>query len=72
MRADFDQTSGGHSTAAAWAYKIFLMVYTPCVAKLAAQRREIGRKWTLLGMVGQLALAWPLAVGTFQVLRLFI
>ncbi|MCP1388078.1 ferrous iron transport protein B [Corynebacterium sp. TA-R-1] len=71
VRADFDQTSGGHPIAAIWAYMIFLMAYTPCVATLAAQRREIGWKWTMLGMVGQLALAWALAVGTFQLLRLF-
>lgn len=72
VRADFNATSGGHGTAAVWAYMIFLMAYTPCVATLAAQRREIGWKWTMIGLVGQLALAWVLAVGTFQVLRVFL
>ena len=71
VRADFDEASGGHRIAAVWAYMIFLMAYTPCVATLAAQRREIGWKWTLLGFVGQLALAWALAVGTFQLLKVF-
>ena len=71
VRADFDEASGGHRIAAVWAYMIFLMAYTPCVATLAAQRREIGWKWTLLGLVGQLALAWALAVGTFQLLKVF-
>ena len=72
VREDFDKTSGGHGIAAVWAYMIFLMAYTPCVATLAAQRREIGVKWTLIGVVGQLTLAWVLAVGAFQVLRLFM
>ena len=72
VRADFDQTSGGHGIAAVWAYMIFLMAYTPCVATLAAQRREIGWKWTMIGLVGQLTLAWVLAVGTFQLLQVFI
>ncbi|AQQ14308.1 Ferrous iron transport protein B [Corynebacterium glaucum] len=72
VREDFDQASGGHGIAAVWAYMIFLMAYTPCVATLAAQRREIGLKWTLIGVVGQLALAWLLAVGAFQILRFFM
>ncbi|MEH0147551.1 ferrous iron transport protein B [Corynebacterium sp. Q4381] len=71
VRADFDQASGGHMIAAVWAYMIFLMAYTPCVATLAAQRREIGWKWTVFGLVGQLALAWTLAVATFQILQVF-
>lgn len=72
VRADFDQASGGHPIAAVWAYMIFLMSYTPCVATLAAQRREIGWKWTLIGLVGQLTLAWALATVTFQILKVFL
>ena len=72
VRADFDQASGGHGIAAVWAYMIFLMAYTPCVATLAAQRREIGWKWTMIGLAGQLALAWALAVGAFQLLKVFL
>lgn len=72
VRADFVEASGGHMIAAVWAYMIFLMAYTPCVATLAAQRREIGWKWTMLGLVGQLVLAWVLAVATFQILQVFI
>lgn len=72
VRADFEQSSGGHATAAAWAYMIFLLAYTPCVATLAAQRREIGWKWTMITMVGQIGVAWLLAVLTFQVLRVFM
>lgn len=72
VRADFEQTSGGHSLAAVWAYMLFLLAYTPCVATLAAQRREIGWKWTLIGMVGQLAIAWTLAVVAFQLLRVVV
>jgi len=72
IRSDFDAASGGHGLAAVWAYMVFLLAYTPCVATVAAQRREIGWKWTLIGFVLQLATAWVLAVGVFQVLRLFI
>ena len=72
IRADFDEASGGHGLAAVWAYMVFLLAYTPCVATIAAQRREIGWKWTLLGFGLQLAVAWLLAVGTFQVLKVFL
>lgn len=72
IRSDFDAASGGHGLAAVWAYMVFLLAYTPCVATVAAQRREIGWKWTLIGFALQLVTAWVLAVGVFQVLRLFL
>lgn len=72
IRSDFDAASGGHGLAAVWAYMVFLLAYTPCVATVAAQRREIGWRWTLIGFVLQLVTAWVLAVGVFQVLRLFL
>jgi ferrous iron transport protein B len=50
---------------------VFLLAYTPCVATLATQRREIGLRWTLFGIAMQLATAWLLAVLVFQVGRLF-
>jgi len=72
IRADFDAASGEHGLAAVWAYMVFLLAYTPCVATVAAQRREIGWKWTLIGFALQLATAWILAVGVFQVLKVFL
>lgn len=72
IRADFDAASGGHGLAAVWAYMVFLLAYTPCVATVAAQRREIGWKWTLIGFALQLATAWILAVAVFQVLKVFL
>ena len=71
VRADFDASSGGHPLPAALAFMVFLLAYTPCVATLAAQWREIGPRWTLFGVGMQLAMAWLLAVAVFQVGRLF-
>lgn len=65
--ADFTESSGGHPIPAALAFMVFLMAYTPCVATLAAQWREIGGRWTLFGIALQLAVAWGLAVLVFQV-----
>lgn len=72
IREDFDAASGGHATAAVWAFMLFLLAYTPCVATLAAQRREIGLKWTCFGFGLQLATAWVLAVGAFQILKVVL
>jgi ferrous iron transport protein B len=40
------------------------------VATLAAQRREIGGRWTAIGVGIQFALAWTVAVTVFQIGRL--
>ena len=70
MRATFEETSGGHAAAAAAAFMVFVLAYTPCVATLAEQKRLFGARWTLGAMVVQLAVAWMLAVAVFQVGRL--
>ena len=67
VRDDFDESSGGHPAAAAWAFMVFLLAYTPCVATVAAQRRELGTRWALFGIAMQLAVAWVVAVAIFQV-----
>lgn len=67
----FTASSGGHAAVAVAAFMVFLLAYTPCVATLAAQRREIGLRWTAIGVALQLGVAWVLAVLVFQVGRLF-
>ncbi len=67
----FSLSSGGHAAVAAVAFMVFLLAYTPCVATLAAQRREVGMRWTLFGVAVQLVVAWSLAVLVFQVGRVF-
>lgn len=72
IMADFTGTSGGHPQAASLAFLVFVLAYTPCVATLAAQKREIGLRWTLGGVGLQLILAWIMSVATFQLLRVFL
>ncbi len=66
IRAEFARSSGGHVNAAVWAFLVFLLAYTPCVATLAAQRREMGGRWTAFGVATQLVVAWLVAVAIFQ------
>jgi ferrous iron transport protein B len=70
LRATFDRASRGHSVPAVLAFMIFLLAYTPCMATVAAQRAEIGTRWTGFGIGLQLAVAWTLAVAVFQIGRL--
>ncbi len=37
---------------------VFCLLYTPCVAAIAAIRRELGGKWAAAVMVGQCVVAW--------------
>jgi ferrous iron transport protein B len=67
LRASFGTSSGGHGAAAALAFMVFVLAYTPCVAALAEQRRLFGWRPTVSALGAQLAGAWLLAVMVFQV-----
>ena len=41
---------------------VFSLLYTPCVAAVAAIRRELGRKWALGVVLWQCAIAWVAAL----------
>jgi len=66
LRVSFDESSGGHGGAAALAFMVFVLAYTPCVAALAEQRRLFGWRPTSSALVAQLVTAWVLAVLVFQ------
>ncbi len=46
------------SPVSAAALLVFCLLYTPCVASIAAIRRELGVKWALGVVLGQCAVAW--------------
>ena len=70
MHATFVKTSDGHPGAAAAAFMVFVLAYTPCLATIAEQKRMFGLRWTSGAVAVQLIVAWVLAVGVFQVGRL--
>ena len=67
LRESFATSSGGHGAAAAAAFLVFVLAYTPCVATLAEQRRLFGWRPTLGAVSAQLVTAWLLAVLVFQI-----
>jgi ferrous iron transport protein B len=70
IRTAFDNSARGATTPAVLAFLVFLLAYTPCVATLAALRREVGLRWTAFSVALQLTIAWSLATAVFQVGRL--
>ncbi|MBR5382081.1 MAG: ferrous iron transporter B, partial [Oscillospiraceae bacterium] len=50
------------SPLSAAALLVFCLLYTPCVAAVAAVRRELGGKWAFLVVIGQCAVAWIVAL----------
>ena len=66
IRASFEESSGGHGSAAALAFLVFVLLYTPCMAAVGAIRQETGARWMWLSILGQTAVAWAFAVVVFQ------
>jgi ferrous iron transport protein B len=57
--AVFSQTM---SAAAAAALLVFCLLYTPCVAAIAAIRQELGTRKAILTVLFQCAVAWVCAL----------
>ncbi len=53
--------------AAAVAYLLFILIYAPCVAAIAAIYRETNWKWTVFSVSYLTGLAWIIAVLTYQI-----
>ena len=66
IRQGFDRTSDGHGALAGLAFMIFVLIYTPCMASLAAERQELGTRWMWVSIIGQLCLAWIVSLIVFQ------
>ncbi len=50
------------TSASALSMAVFCLLYTPCVAAVAAVKRELGIKWAAIIIVGQCCIAWVCAL----------
>jgi ferrous iron transport protein B len=55
------------TTASAYSYLVFILLYTPCVSTIAVMQKEYGNKMAIFSVVYQLILAW---LGSFVVYNL--
>lgn len=51
---------------------VFCLLYTPCVAAIAAVRRELGVKWTIFMVVFQCTVAWVAAFAAYHIALLLV
>lgn len=58
--------TGIFTPLSAVSFLVFTLLYTPCVASIAAVRREFGKAWSLFVIVFQIAIAWIMAFAVFQ------
>ena len=66
VEESFEASSGGHGALASFGFMVFTLLYTPCMVAIAAERQELGAKWMWFSIVGQLLLAWIVALIIFQ------
>ncbi len=59
--------ANGITPLAAFAFLVFVLLYTPCVSVLITVRREIGARWMVYGVLAQLVLAWMMAFSVYQI-----
>jgi len=57
--------SGALTTAGAMAFMVFLLLYVPCIATLAALRKAFGARWMAFSIVYQTSIAYLLAWGVY-------
>lgn len=46
---------------------VFCLLYTPCVAAVAAVKRELGGKWAAIMIVGQCVIAWVCSLAAYGI-----
>jgi len=66
VRVGFEGSSGGRGALAGLAFMVFVLLYAPCVATMAAMRKELGTRWVLVSLVGQTLVAWVAALLVYQ------
>ncbi len=71
-----DNLAGGLSMMftplSAASFLVFTLLYTPCIAAVAAVKRELGNVWTMGIVLFQLAFAWVCAFLVYQTGKLFL
>ncbi len=56
----------------AFTFMLFVLIYFPCIAVIAAIKKESNWKWAIFTMVYTTAIAWIVSFATYQIGSLFI
>ncbi|MDE6375096.1 MAG: ferrous iron transport protein B, partial [Alistipes sp.] len=63
--------SGDFSTASALAFLVFILLYFPCIATVAAIGAEAGWHWAVAAIIYDTLLAWAVAWGVYHLVLWF-
>ena len=64
--------SGIFTARSAYAFLVFVLLYTPCMAAVATMRRELNsRKWTAFAVCYQLVIAYVVSLAVYLISGLF-
>ncbi len=55
-----------YSPAAALAFLVFVLLYVPCMATVAALQQEFGVRWAAFSLIYQITVAWVLAWAAYH------
>jgi len=59
------------STASAFSYLLFVLLYFPCVSVVAVMIRELNKKWAIFSVIWTTGFAYCMAVLCYQTLMIF-
>jgi len=63
---------GVFTPLSAYAFMVMSLIYIPCIAAIATIKRETNWRWAFLAVGYSLILGWLMAVGIYQVGKIFI
>ncbi|MPN56123.1 Fe(2+) transporter FeoB [bioreactor metagenome] len=65
--------AGTFTPRSAYAFLVFVLLYTPCVAAVSTMRRELNSgKWTAFALAWQVAIAYVASFVAYMLLGLFL
>ncbi len=65
------RSTGDFTSASAWAFLLFMLIYMPCIATLSAIASEAGKRWAVAAAVYNTALAWLVSWIAYHVISFF-
>lgn len=70
---DLHLSLASHFTAlSAYAFMVFVLLYTPCISVIGIMKKEFGTKFTLFSVIFQLVLAWVCAFIIYNLGSIFL
>jgi len=67
LQAELSNPKSGVTPLAAFAFMVFVLLYTPCIIAVMAIKREAGTRWMWFSIGYQTALAWLMSFGVYRI-----